>query len=507
MSYQPNAESGKPAAPRPPALDPRPSTLDRIFALAFGLVLGLALVKFGNPVILDQRIDAPSSLAEAWTNPWPTHWANWLLAAIAIVGAGLAVLGGPRWTPARRLWVLPLAWFAWQLISATQSLDRALSGLSLWHFAGCLACYFLGGLVIGAPETSPAHEHARAGKLAESGTPASTGAFCFLLIGILAALAFCLVRAANQRVFEFPAERQMLLEGERVGWTNFPPDVLRQLRHDGVVLSTNGLEVANPIFLEKLGKARVFGTLVYPNALAGALLLLGPLAIALAVTRTRRLRPTLRAAVIAITLALTCADLYWTGSKSGWLLALALAGVYLLHLDWPARWKWTVVVVAVLLGLAVFAFRFHDYFARGATSVGARIDYWRVALRVIDEHPWLGTGPGAFQRPYAQMKSQEAEMTRLVHNDYLEQFADSGVLGGLCYTVWISLALVRLGRRLWSSRSNPAFAVFVGLLGWFAQGLSEFGLYVPALAWTAFTLLGCSLASSANRFDTAAPVD
>ena len=41
----------------------------------------------------------------------------------------------------------------------------------------------------------------------------------------------------------------------------------------------------------------------------------------------------------------------------------------------------------------------------------------------------------------------------------------------------------------------------VGLLGWFAQGIGEFGLYVPALAWTAFTLLGCSLALTASQFD------
>jgi hypothetical protein len=36
-----------------------------------------------------------------------------------------------------------------------------------------------------------------------------------------------------------------------------------------------------------------------------------------------------------------------------------------------------------------------------------------------------------------------------------------------------------------------SFAIFLGLLGWFAQGLGEFGLFVPALAWTAFTLVGC----------------
>jgi hypothetical protein len=39
------------------------------------------------------------------------------------------------------------------------------------------------------------------------------------------------------------------------------------------------------------------------------------------------------------------------------------------------------------------------------------------------------------------------------------------------------------------------------VLGWFLQGLGEFSLYVPALAWTAFTMLGWLLAVSGNQFD------
>jgi len=30
--------------------------------------------------------------------------------------------------------------------------------------------------------------------------------------------------------------------------------------------------------------------------------------------------------------------------------------------------------------------------------------------------------------------------------------------------------------------------------GWFTHGLAEFGLYIPASAWTAFTLAGALLA-------------
>ena len=92
-------------------------------------------------------------------------------------------------------------------------------------------------------------------------------------------------------------------------------------------------------------------------------------------------------------------------------------------------------------------------------------------------------------------------MARLAHNDYLEQFSDSGIPGGIFYASWIFLALTTIARRVWKSGNQIAFAIFAGLLGWFVQGIGEFSLYVPALAWTVFTLLGCVLALTANQFD------
>lgn len=449
-----------------------------LFALVFGLFLGLTIVKFGNPVILDHKIAPPSSLSDAWKDAWPTHWGNGLVALLAIFGAWLAVTEKLRWAGGHRFWVLPTVWFAWQLFSARQTVDAALTETTLWHFAGCLACYFLGAQVLGQER-----------------------ALRWLLIGVLAAFAVCLVRAVNQRLIEFPRDRQLLLEGEHAGWTNFPPEMVLEMKRDGTIITTNGMDVANPVFLAKLAKGRVHGTLVYPNALAGAVLLLLPLSLVLAVNKTHGLRPWVRAAVIVLTLFLGGAGLFWTGSKSGWLIAMALAGVWFFRLNWPAHLRWAALVAVVGIGMAVFATRFRDYLAAGATSVGARFDYWSAAVKITGQHPLLGSGPGTFQRPYARLKAPDAEMARLAHNDYLEQFSDSGIIGGVSFVAWIGLLLGTLGSRLWRLPDPLLLAVFLGLLGWLVQGFSEFGLYIPALSWTAFTLLGCLLGVSekANR--------
>jgi O-antigen ligase len=208
--------------------------------------------------------------------------------------------------------------------------------------------------------------------------------------------------------------------------------------------------------------------------------------------------------MIALAIFLGGAAFFWSGSKLGWLIGLCVVGIYFLRLQWPRKIKLTALAIVLVAGLGVFAVRFHNYFSAGATSVGARFDYWRAAVETTCKYPLLGTGPGTFQRPYARIKSPDAEMARLAHNDYLEQFSDSGIAGGIFYAAWILSVLKTISRRVWRFGNPASFAILAGLLAWFAQGLGEFSLYIPALAWTAFMLLGCLIASSRNQIDKTA---
>lgn len=504
--------------PRAAATKPPPAkrfAASEIYAIVFGLFLGLAIWKFGNPVILDQVISAPTNWVGIWAYAWPLHWANWLLLTISVIGVVVLLTKSTRWPGTRWLWLLPLIWFIWQIFSAIHSPYHDLTAPTLWQYAGCLACYFLGAFVIG-----------------------DRRGWRFVLFGILAGFAFCLVRSVNQRLFEFPQGKQFLLESQRVGWTNMPPETFQEFKHENVIINTNGIDVVNPAIIAKYDKGRVNGTLVYPNALAGIVLLLLPAAIVLVWQSTRNLRRITCLAAVGLMVFLGLAGLFWSGSKSGWLIALLIGVLWLFRLKWSPRLKGALAIGLFVGGLVVFGVRFQSYFAKGATSVGARFDYWHVAAKVAVQHPAFGTGPGTFQRPYGYMKRPESEMARLVHNDYLEQFSDSGFIGGLSYLGWIILLfwtigwddLIRheiaelgrnerrfflwfglsgllfpifftIGRRFWVKGEFLDFAIFTGLLGWFIQGFTEFSLFVPALAWTAFTLAGCLLARFRNPFD------
>jgi hypothetical protein len=453
------------------------------FALAFGLFLGLAIWKFGNAVILDAQVGTPGNPAELWNYAWPTRWAYWGLIPLLGAGALLVFFHRLRWPCSRWLWLLPFGWLGWQFASATHSVDASLTRAVLAQFCGCVGCYFVGALVVSRERALP-----------------------WLLVGLLTAFTWCLIRATNQKLVEFPREHAELVAGERNGWTNFTAEAVIQMRVDRIIITTNGVELANPQIVAKYAKGRVSGTLMYPNALAGLILLLLPVALVLAITHTDRLRPWLRGGVVSLTVFLGGAGLFWTGSKLGWLVGLGLVVAWLMRFDWPRRWKLALVIVVMLGGLGGFAWRFQNYLASGAKSVGARFDYWHAAGQVFARQPVFGSGPGTFQRPYAEIKAPESEMARLVHNDYLEQFSDSGLIGGLAYLAWIAIALASAGRLALRSRDLVGQGVFIGVLGWFVQGFGEFSLYVPALAWTAFSLLGALIATPPlNRMDRGKP--
>src|SRR5882672_12526586 len=173
----------------------------KLYALAFGFFLGLCIWKFGNPVILDHKIDPPATPSEFWNFAWPPHWANWILLSFITVGAFLIFQRKISCPQTKWLWLLPLAWLGWQFVSATQTVDADLTRATLWQFSGCVACYFIGAFLFGNGRATN-----------------------FLLAGILVAFTFCLIRAVDQRLFEFLLNYQMLVEGEHVGWTNFPPE-------------------------------------------------------------------------------------------------------------------------------------------------------------------------------------------------------------------------------------------------------------------------------------------
>lgn len=430
----------------------------RVFQIMFGSLIALSLLKFGNPCVFAKLTPWPKDGFEWALDAWPVEIGYWLLAMVAVSGIFCARLqsGVPRW-----LLAAPVAWLSWQFVSATRTLDPEMTRLTLPHFTACMVCFYLGVFCLG---------HARRPML-----------FWF---PILCAMAMVFVWGLQQHFGGLEETRRYFYAYIYPNLSPVPPEYLKRVSSD-----------------------RIFATLFYPNALAGAVLLLLPPTLVVLWRATQRLTLVTSCVLMAAYAGCGLACMYWSGSKGGWLLMMICGLVAMLHRPFALRLKAALVVLVLAGGLAGFVWKYASFFEKGAKSVHARFDYWEAGLKTAAANPVFGSGPGAFGVSYKAIKNPESEMARLTHNDYLEQASDSGVIGLIAYSAWV-LGMVGLGysKEVFRRDSLP-FAAWLGVLGLAMQSAVEFGLYIPALSWSAFAIGGCATGQATRLFDRRKPAD
>jgi O-antigen ligase len=248
-----------------------------------------------------------------------------------------------------------------------------------------------------------------------------------------------------------------------------------------------------PGFLNKINSDRVFGSFMYPNALAAGVLLLLPVTLVFLWQLAPKTRVATRVLFVVILGGCGLACLYWSGSKAAWLFMVLLGVVALGHSRLAMIWKRVTIYGLLGLGALVFTFKYVDSAAHGKRSMEARTIYWKSAAKIFRQHPIFGSGPGTFGLAYKEVKPPNAEFAWLAHNDYLEQASDSGVIGFLAYfgTIAGSMAYLYRYRLMRNGRFRALeFSVWLGLLGLYLHSGMEFNLYYPALAWPSFFMLG-----------------
>jgi hypothetical protein len=428
----------------------------RFWLIALGVYFLLVIRFLGIPVILEHiDISAPQMelLAQAASAKSTGELLGgnassslWGLGVIALALTAIPLLRKNSLSFPKSIFLPALVWILCVGLSTLHTLDANLSLPSAFHLLLCLVCFLTGYFVLR--------------NTAKNQRP---------LLWILgAALVPVLLSAFQQHYSGLEAMRQSVFA--LVPPENLPEDLLRRLNSN-----------------------RVYGTLVYPNSLAGLLLLLLPPCLWALWELPAGIPRLLRLLVVVALGYMGLAALFWSGSKTAWLICIFLGIVALfIHAKFPLKYKMLAAGVILCTGLILFGIVFADYFKRGATSVGARFDYWRAAALNIGQNPLLGSGPGTFGIPYQETKSPDSEMARLCHNDYLEQATDSGIPAALAY-------LAFMGGCFWKIWRKPAgltplqFCLALGLSGFALQGFSEFSLYIPAIAWPFFLLLGATL--------------
>jgi O-antigen ligase len=205
-------------------------------------------------------------------------------------------------------------------------------------------------------------------------------------------------------------------------------------------------------------------------------------------------------------LFLCLAAMFMTRSRAGVILslvAMVVAGAFYFRRDLPRRFG----LIALLVSGAALAVVLFELMGGGVDSrFGAlrfddqgRLATWRATLRMLADHPWLGTGEGTFVWSFPPYRSGDASMQGVwdhAHNTLLELAADMGIpLAALVAAVW-GLIFVILIRLVWVRRRDvliPTCALSVAMLA-NLHSLVDFSLQIPGYSIPALALVGAGLA-------------
>ena len=209
-------------------------------------------------------------------------------------------------------------------------------------------------------------------------------------------------------------------------------------------------------------RRRMYSTLENPNLFGAYLLMI----ISILTAFTLRERAVKRRTVFAVILLSLLLCLALTYSRGAW---VSLAAIVLgLTLIYDKRFGLLFLLVPVVLAFyhGQVVERFLSLFSGEDTSVDLRFALWESTMAMIEEHPLLGVGWGAYFLAYPDYNffiQEEGVLIFHAHNMYLNMLAEVGIPGGIAFL----LAFFAQGILCWRNyrHGNDSFTKSMGLGG------------------------------------------
>jgi putative inorganic carbon (hco3(-)) transporter len=204
-----------------------------------------------------------------------------------------------------------------------------------------------------------------------------------------------------------------------------------------------------------------------------------------------------------IVLGILLTGIIFSYSRAAWISVAGALGVYLL-VRLRIRFYWLLLALIVGIGLFfMFRFQFLDKleknkqdsstdFVEHVQSISnissdasnlERINRWAAAIRLFEEKPVFGWGPGTYQfvyAPYQRSKEKTIISTNYgdmgnAHSEYIGPMSESGVLGLLTFLGIVVTSIItgiRVYRRAESKQIRLiGLMIMLGLITYYIHGL------------------------------------
>ena len=222
--------------------------------------------------------------------------------------------------------------------------------------------------------------------------------------------------------------------------------------------------------------------------LGGSLVVALALLLGTVVLGTDRRRPAIQSGFAVVALGLTYVRNAWLG------LGAVLAVLVLLSRRWILVAGAAALVALVLLVPFPLRAKMISMFDPASPSASERFYFWKAGVRMLQDAPLLGLGPGAVKIEYPAYKDPAARRggTSHLHNNFVQIAAERGLVGLAAWCAIWAVFFVKAARiyaRLSPARVDDRALVggsLAAVAGFLVAGLFEYSFgdsEVIALVW------------------------
>jgi len=134
-----------------------------------------------------------------------------------------------------------------------------------------------------------------------------------------------------------------------------------------------------------------------------------------------------------------------------------------------------------------------------------RIAMWRSTAEMIEDHPWLGVGPGMYRRaiqPYREGYNVEFLSAAHAHNNVLQELAERGILGTVLLTAfWFTIFYAGALKLSASEKQKRGLylGMLVALFSLWVSGMFQYNLGDAENAMLAYLICGFVIGWGVNH--------
>lgn len=180
--------------------------------------------------------------------------------------------------------------------------------------------------------------------------------------------------------------------------------------------------LAGSRIIERLKEGRVFSLFPLPTSFCFFLSIIFLFSIGIAFSQNKLKKKIFYLSIALLSLIL----MIFTKSFGG---ILGLSGGFFLFLFITGKKDLKILLILLIISIAIISTIFYLRFDTLSTKnpLTLRLSNWKIALRVISEHPLFGVGFGNFPSFSLPFAKERFEATKYAHNFFLHFFAEGGI--------------------------------------------------------------------------------